>query len=206
MKATADVDLVIVGSGCSGCSSASGAVGGGSDARVLAMLRRQLHGPQRVSLKTEECPVKLEFIADLIEAGDLSELLPLVALDQRCFDELVAISLAVATRAVPPEAALRGVAALVGIHGIELVHRRLCDFLLDAAIADVSPSELEVMLAAAIELPGGACMHVHGLSQLPSSSLPWWQTPTRHPEVAHTPLADPVRVPAQVDARACSPR
>ena len=121
VQAAADVDLAIMGSGCSSTLTPS-SVGSGSDARVLAMLRRQLHGPKRVSLKTEECPAKLQFHADLVEAGDLSALLPLAALDQYCFDELAAVSLAVATRAVPPEA-LRGVAALAGIRGIEVLHR-----------------------------------------------------------------------------------
>ena len=175
MKTAFGGDLAVVGSGCSGSSSVSGTTpsaptkrtGGlpppleGSDARILAMLRRQLHGPKHVSLETEVCPAKLEcqapicsYTADLVEAGDLSQLLPLTALDQHCFDELAAISLAVATRAVPPgPVALRGVAALAGIRGIELVHRRLCDLLLDAAIADVSPAELEVILAAALRLP-----------------------------------------------------
>jgi len=146
MKTAFGGDLAVVGSGCSGYSAASGTTpsapakrtGGlpppleGSDARILAMLRRQLHGPKHVSLETEVCPAKLEcqapicsYTADLVEAGDLSQLLPLAALDQHCFDELAAISLAVATRAVPPGAALRGVAALAGIPGIELVHRRL---------------------------------------------------------------------------------
>ena len=172
MKTVFGGDLAVVGSGC---SSASGTTlsaptkrtGGlpppleGSDARILAMLRRQLHGPKRVSLETDNFPAKLEcqppvcsYTADLVEGGDLSELRPLTELDQPCFDELAAISLAVATRAVPPgPAALRGTAALAGIRGIELVHRRLCDILLDAAIAEVSPAELEAILGAAIGLP-----------------------------------------------------
>ena len=165
MKTVFGGDLAVVGSGC---SSASGTTlsaptkrtGGlpppleGSDARILAMLRRQLHGPKRVSLETDNFPAKLEcqppvcsYTADLVEGGDLSELRPLTELDQHCFDELAAISLAVATRAVPPgPAALRGTATLAGIRGIELVHRRLCDLLLDAAIAEVSPAELEAIL------------------------------------------------------------
>ena len=172
MKTVFGGDLAVVGSGC---SSASGTTlsaptkrtGGlpppleGSDARILAMLRRQLHGPKRVSLETDNFPAKLEcqppvcsYTADLVEGGDLSELRPLTELDQHCFDELAAISLAVATRAVPPgPAALRGTATLAGIRGIELVHRRLCDLLLDAAIAEVSPAELEAILGAAIGLP-----------------------------------------------------
>ena len=62
---------------------------GGSDARILAMLRRQLHGPKHISLETEVCPAKLAcqppvctYTADLVEAGELSQLLPLAALDQ----------------------------------------------------------------------------------------------------------------------------
>ena len=77
MKTAFGGDLAVVGSGCSGgsnCSAASGtapssrtaAAGGlapptkrtgglppalgGSDARILAMLRRQLHGPKHISL------------------------------------------------------------------------------------------------------------------------------------------------------------
>ena len=115
MKTVFGGDLAVVGSGC---SSASGTTlsaptkrtGGlpppleGSDARILAMLRRQLHGPKRVSLETDIFPAKLEcqppvcsYTADLVEGGDLSELRPLTELDQPCFDELAAISLAVAT-------------------------------------------------------------------------------------------------------------
>ena len=165
MKTVFGGDLAVVGSGC---SSASGTTlsaptkrtGGlpppleGSDARIIAMLRRQLHGPKRVSLETDIFPAKLEcqppvcsYTADLVEGGDLSELRPLTELDQHCFDELAAISLEVATRAAPPgPAALRGTSALAGIRGIELVHRRLCDLLQDAAIAEVSPAELEAIL------------------------------------------------------------
>ena len=73
MKTAYGVDLAVVGSGCSGGSNCSAASGlgtskaapphaptkrtgglppalGGSDARILAMLRRQLHGPKHISL------------------------------------------------------------------------------------------------------------------------------------------------------------